>query len=177
MKGVIFNLLEDFMTENINETAFDEVLEKADIEETHFIGPKVYPDESFLEIFVKACKLFSLNSKDTQIAFGKFCFPILHKKIGHIVKHIHDFPQFIDSVDSIIHVEVNKIFPGAKTPKLITKHGKDIIEIEYHSERNLCYFMHGLVEAALNQFGRSAKMHQSQCKHDGAEFCNFVLEF
>ncbi len=115
---------------------------------------------------------------DALRAFGKFSFGPLARKFGTFVEPHDDPVSFLASVDSVIHVEVRKLWPEAVTPKFVYEEiGTDSMRIEYRSARKLCHFMEGLLEGVADHFGYAVEYRQSQCQHDGADACVFDVAF
>jgi hypothetical protein len=58
MKGIIFNILEDFTNEKFGEDEFDFIVEKSILETTDpFVGPGTYPDSDLFKIVTKIVEL------------------------------------------------------------------------------------------------------------------------
>ena len=54
MKGVVFNMLEEFVVENAGEEVFEEILYTCEfITVEPFVGPGTYPDEDLNELVSK----------------------------------------------------------------------------------------------------------------------------
>ncbi|HPG28589.1 MAG TPA: heme NO-binding domain-containing protein, partial [Myxococcota bacterium] len=82
------------------------------------------------------------------------------------------------SVDGVIHVEVQKLFPDAITPRLVCEDaGADRLVMTYRSERGFCHLVEGFLDGVSDHFGTKIDYHQSSCAHDGADACRFELGF
>ena len=58
MKGIIFNLLEGFLTERLGEEKSDELIESCSLKTREpFVGPGSYPDEDLLAIVDRAVEV------------------------------------------------------------------------------------------------------------------------
>ena len=80
MKGVIFNYLEEFITENWGEEKYEEILGECPLKTKEpFVGPGTYPDTDLLAIVSKTVEKLGITLPDALRSFGKFCFPKLSK--------------------------------------------------------------------------------------------------
>ncbi len=147
MKGIVFNIFQKFVEENIGEEEWEDVLEETGFDDDVFVAPKTYKDEDFLSIVTKTIEKFKLVPEQAIHSFGKFSFPILISKIPDLVKQFEDSKSFLKGLDSIIHIEVKKLLPGAETPRFFYKEIEaNKIRLEYVSKRNLPSFVTGLLE-------------------------------
>ncbi|SMF63187.1 heme NO-binding domain-containing protein [Pseudobacteriovorax antillogorgiicola] len=180
MKGIVFNLLESFLTEVAGEDAYEDIFDTCNFKtQEPFVGPGTYPDEDFLELVVKACEALNINPEDAQKKFGEFCFDKLVGAHPDFVKEGMTVKEFILSIDQIIHVEVRKLYPGAVTPTFVYHDSGDdsTLEIDYSSPRNLCFFMEGLLQGCGKYFNKGLSFKQTSCVHRGGAKCHFALEF
>ena len=87
------------------------------------------------------------------------------------------FFDFVESIDSHIHVEVMKRYPEAKLPRFRTVwRSEDALIIDYISPRRLEGLAHGLLEACAKPFGEVVHIQTSIIKTDEASTVRFRLE-
>lgn len=178
MKGVVFNIFEDFVSEGWGEEAYESLLDACPLHSDGvFVGPATYPDADLLALVTLACQRFGVEPPDALRAFGRFMFGQLVEKFPAFVEG-HDTKSFLMSVHDVIHVEVRKLFPEAVTPSFHYEDpGPDALVIHYTSERRLCFLMEGLLAGAAVHFGTALTLEQRGCMHEGAESCHFDLRF
>ena len=179
MKGVVFNLLESFICEKWGHEKYEEILEMCPLKTREpFVSPGTYPDADLMTIATKTADNLGLSLEDALRAFGHYCFPRLADRVPSLIEGLTDARSFLLSVDSVIHVEVRKLFPEAVTPKFIYEQpAADQLIIHYQSERKLCAFMEGLIDGVAKHFNTRIDYHQSACMHHGADECEFHLTF
>ena len=179
MKGIIFNLLEDFITENHGEETYEEIIENCNLQTKEpFIGPGTYPDEDLLEIVGKTTEKLGISSDDALKAFGKFAFHKLAALFPQFLESYNNPKDFLQSVESVIHVEVKKMYADAYTPTFkYTDPASDKLIIQYHSKRKLYALMEGLINGVAEHYnitiGQNVKIHEV----DGREVGDFDLTF
>jgi len=179
MKGIIFNLLEEFITENHGEETYDQIIESCKLQtKDPFIGPETYPDEDLLEIVGITKEKLGISTDDALKAFGKFAFHRLAALFPNFLEDYNNPKDFLKSVESIVHVEVKKMYEDAYTPTFnYTDSAPDKLVIQYHSKRKLYALMEGLIDGVAEHYdvtiGQNVKIHVV----DGREVGDFDLTF
>ncbi|MBX3209977.1 MAG: heme NO-binding domain-containing protein [Labilithrix sp.] len=179
MKGVIFNLLEGFITDGWGEETYDAILSRCPLHTKEpFIGPGTYPDADLFAIVGKTTEKLGIPVADALHAFGKYCFPRLAERFPVFVQgHTHP-KSFLKTIDTVIHVEVRKLFKGAVTPRItFVDPGPDALVLRYESTRKVCALMTGLLAGAGEYFATPMSWDETQCTSHGADACEFHISF
>jgi predicted hydrocarbon binding protein len=177
MKGLVFNIFEEFIEENFGDDTWDLILDESGEEEDVFVGPKTYPDSIFMNLVQTAVKLKELKLEDAVRMFGKFSYSRLKGKLPDIMEDYSSPEEILFALDGIIHVEVRKLLEDANPPSFdVKREGKDII-MEYQSDRKLCFFVEGLLEGLALSFQKKVKYTQTECTHKGHDHCIFNIQF
>jgi hypothetical protein len=178
MKGVVFNIFEDFIVEGWGEEAYEALLDACPLHTKEpFVGPGTYPDTDLIMLVTRACQRFGVEAPDALRLFGTFMFPELAGRFSTFVEG-HTAKSFLMSVHDVIHVEVRKLFPDAVTPSFHYEDpGGDELVIHYSSKRQLCFLMEGLLDGVGEHFGVTIERTHDVCMHDGADACRFGLRF
>ncbi|MCT4642408.1 MAG: heme NO-binding domain-containing protein [Bacteriovoracaceae bacterium] len=175
MKGIVFNIFQSFVEKNMGEDAWDEVLEEAQIEQDFFVAPETYEDKDFLTLVTHTIEKFKLVPSEAIRLFGNFSFPLLISKVPQFKEEFKSAKDFLKGLDSIIHVEVRKLLPGAKTPRFYHKERDDgSLELEYESDRNLPDFVIGLIEGLGKHYKEEIKV---QLMGNNNNKYQFLVEF
>ena len=181
MKGVIFVIFEDFVTETWGAETFEDLLDACPAAASEpFVSPKTYPDELMVTMLTAACEKLSVTPAEALRAFGKFAFGGLTKRYPAFLEGVEHPRQLLLAVHDIIHVEVKKLMEGATPPNLYYEGvdgDPDKLVIHYESERGLCALMEGLLDGVSEHFGVEVGYEQTACTQQGAERCTFALEF
>ncbi len=179
MKGIIFNLLEDFIVEGWGDEALDEILALCPLKTKEpFVGPGTYPDADLFTIATQASSKLGVPLPDALRAFGKYALPKLLARYPSFREGHTDAKSFLTSVHGVIHVEVHKLMPKAVTPNFTYEDaGPGGLIIHYESSRKLCHLMEGMLEAVGEEFGQDLQYVQTRCLHDGDSHCEFALHF
>ncbi len=179
MKGVVFNILEDFVVDNFGDEKWEEIYEMCPLQTSEpFVGPKTYPDTDLFSIVSTTCSVLGVEPAFALRAFGKYAFPRLAGKFPVFLEGFTEAKPFLLSVDGVIHVEVAKLMEGSVLPKFeYSGDNPDQLQIHYSSKRGLCHLMEGLLDGVAEHFGETITHTQSACAHEGAEHCTFDIKF
>lgn len=180
MKGIIFNELEEMVTQAYGEEAWETLIEQSDLKTPDgiFIGPETYPFEDLVAIVSTASKVTGKSVEELVHAFGEYLFPKLAEKFPMFIKEGMTAKSFLMTVGDIIHVEVHKLFPEATLPKFTYEDpAPDELVMIYESERHLCDLAEGLLVGVGRHFGENLAFEQTKCTKRGDPHCRFEIRF
>lgn len=171
MKGVLFNVVEDVVTEALSADAWDDVLDAAGVDGS-YTSLGTYPDGDLFAIVQSTADLAGLSVDETLRLAGRLGFKHLVGRNPSLVEGYADWQQLVSALDDIIHPEVRKIYPDAEVPGFATMPTDDeALHVTYTSRRGLCALAEGLIEGAGAWFGRQVTVEQTDCVHRGAGAC------
>lgn len=177
MKGIIFNLLEDVVTEAHGEATWDRLLATTGLEGA-FTSLGNYPDEDFYMLVGAASA--AVNQPPNVIVrwFGAQALPRLAAKYPALFDGHRSTRPFILTLNGIIHPEVRKLYPGADPPEFdFDMSSPDVLVMSYYSKRKLCALAEGLIEGAAGHFGETVHIGHPVCMHRGDSRCRLELSF
>lgn len=174
MKGIIFQLLEDVVTQQYGEDTWDALLDKAGIEGA-YTSLGSYPDEELMRLVGEASSALDTPPDAVVRWFGRGALPRLAERFPEFFTPHTSTRSFLLTLNDIIHVEVRKLYPGADVPVFdFDASSDDRLVMRYRSARNLCALAEGLIEGAAEHYGESVTIEQPQCKIRGDEACVLV---
>ncbi len=177
MKGIVFNLLEQVVSDEYGEETWDALLAEA-APDGAYTSVGSYPDEEFLGLVVAASKRTGIPIDDLVRWFGHKAVAHFHRLYPQFFTPHADTRSFVLTLNDIIHPEVRKLFPGADVPDFdFSQTGDDSLSLGYSSPRKLCSFAEGLIEGAAEQYGERVTMVQSQCMKRGDPKCVIECRF
>jgi hypothetical protein len=177
MKGIVFNLLEQVVTDEHGEDAWDQILDSAG-QLGAYTAVGSYPDEAFMALVGAAVERFEVEPDDLVRWFGKRSIPLLATRYPVFFEGHTSARSFVLTLNDVIHPEVRKLFPGADVPTFDFGTPDDAtVELAYVSSRKLCSFAEGLVEGAAAHFAESVEMSQTECMKRGDSRCVLVCRF
>jgi hypothetical protein len=171
VKGIIFNLAEEVVTETHGADAWDELLDASGVEGV-YTSLGSYPDDELHRLMKAGADAFDTTPHDVLRAIGAVAMPRLAARYPEFFEPHTSARSFTLTVNDIIHPEVHKLYPGADVPQFdFDESDPDELVITYRSARKLCALAEGFLEGAAAQYGERAVVRQDRCMHRGHESC------
>ena len=177
MKGVLFNLLEDVITRESGDDAWDQLLEETGLDGVYSsLGS--YPDADFSKLVLAASSLLEQPPETLLKFFGVKAIPLLAARYPAFFLGHTDTRSFLLTLNDIIHPEVRKLYPGAPVPEFAyDTTSTDVLTMFYSSARKLCALAEGLIQGAAAHYGEEATIAQAECMLQGAGRCVLSISF
>ncbi len=181
MKGIIFNLLEDFIVSRHGEEIYEDIVETCDTGELdpfEIVSPGSYPDEVFDVIVRNAAKKTATPLPALLKEMGRHALPKLAKRYPHFFTPYTHPRDFLKTASMIHHVEVKKLYQGAEVPKFfVDDKGPEGLALTYKSRRHLCHLVEGLVDGLGTHYHVPLSVEQVECVLTGHDACTFNVQF
>jgi hypothetical protein len=177
MKGIVFNLLEEAVSHDYGEGTWDQMLEAAGLEGA-YTSLGSYPDEDLMKLVGVACSELDMPAQDVVRWFGLAAMPLLAERYPEFFAPYESARSFVLTLNSIIHPEVRKLYPGADVPVFyFDTSSEDVLVMGYASPRRMCAFAEGLIEGAAAHYGERAVIEQPRCMTRGDDKCVLEISF
>lgn len=179
MKGIIFNIAEQFISTKYGDETLENILEDCKLITTDpFVGPGTYPDSDLIEIVRIASAKVELNPEEFLKRLGHFTFGKLAERHPYFVSNYKHPKQFLLTVDNVIHVEVKKLYNETQLPTFqYSEPSEKELVITYYSKRKMYTLMEGLISGVADHFNIAIEQHHHKYTIDGNEFCDYHLKF
>ena len=179
MKGVIFNLFEEFVIENWGEETYEAILDECELATKEpFVGPGTYADEDLMLIVGKAVEKLGIPLSDGMRAFGKWILPKLMEQVPKSMTDFEHPKDFLQTVHGIIHVEVRKLYSDAEPPQFTyADPAPDRLIIQYQSKRRMYDLMDGLIDGVAEYFDCPIEFKRELKQGEGGEMAEYDLTF
>lgn len=178
MKGIVFNIFSDLVTDNFGLDTWDRLIEQTSpSSDAVYTSTEVYADEELVAYVTELSAITGAAAPDLIRTFGTYMmhrFKTIHPEFleGHTAR------SFLESVHDVIHVEVKKLHPDTLLPTFeYQSKGENQLTMIYSSPRKLCHLAEGLIVGTAELFNEAIDLHQSKCMHEGAEKCHLELDF
>lgn len=173
MKGVVFTNLAEMVEENYGLATWQNILDAAQPPSGGvYVSTAQYPDEELVSLVVAASELLNVPAPELIRLFGHYLWQFFNKNYSQFISAHDNLFDFLVSVDSVIHIEVNKLYPNASTPDFeYNKDDPNQLVMFYRSPRKLCHLSVGLIEAAAEHFKTDMILEHPVCMHEGADHC------
>jgi hypothetical protein len=178
VKGVVFNLLEEVVRTEHGEDAWDDLLDAAGLDGI-YTSLGSYPDSDMMKLVQAASGALGLPPDTIVRWFGRKAIPLLSSRYPDFFAGHHTSRSFLFTLNSIIHPEVRKVYPGADVPSFDLESAPDnaTVLLGYRSARRLCALAEGFIEGTADHFGENAAIEQLSCMHRGDERCLLKIDF
>ena len=144
MKGVIFNVVEETISELFDADTWDDLLDDAELDGAYTaLGD--YADTELLAIVGAACRATGMSAEEVLRTVGHHALPKLAARVPDATSGAPDALSFIRKVNDIIHPEVLKIYPDSIPPAFDFEEHADGLVVQYRSARNLPALAAGLL--------------------------------
>jgi predicted hydrocarbon binding protein len=178
MKGIVFNIFSDLVTDNFGWETWDQLIERTKPgSDAIYTSGDVYPDEELVAYVTELSEITGAAAPALIRTFGKY---MMHKFKGIHPEFLEgmDAKSFLSSVHDVIHVEVKKLHPDSLLPSFeYEDHAPDELTMIYASDRKLCPLAEGLIDGVAEVFEQKISISHPQCMHDGADSCRLELRF
>ena len=177
MKGVVFQLLSQVVTEARGEETWESLLDRTGLDGA-YTSLGSYPDGDLARLVEAASAALGESPEAALRWFGRQALPLLAAKDPRFLGGHRSTIPFLLTHNEVIHPEVRKIYPGADVPVFeFVRPDEKTLLVRYNSPRRLCALAEGLIEGAAARLGETVAMNQSKCMHRGDTHCEIRCEF
>ena len=171
MKGIVFTEFLDMVEAQYGYEMVDYILEESNLESNGiYTSVGTYHHGEIVQLLTN----LSVKSKEDAMkllrSFGEYLFETFLKTYPQFFDAENNALDFLKSIDSHIHVEVQKLYPDATLPKFET------IEIEdgslimiYKSERKMAALAEGLMKKSFEYYKQPHSVDKELINEDGSE--------
>ena len=181
MKGLIFNLLEEFLVARCGETGYELILADCQLitaKPSLMVGPGSYPDQDFTAIIASAVNRLDLGPDELLRELGRTAIPLLASRYPQFFSRSTHSREFFASLNFIHHLEVKKLYKDAELPHFRCENKADgRLVIAYLSGRGLCHLFSGLIDGVADHYRTPLSQRQLACTCDGQPECLFEVSF
>ncbi len=171
MKGIVFNLLEECVTDAHGAETWDQMLDDAELTGV-YTSLGNYPDSDLLGLVASASDQLGLPADDVVRWFGQSAIPLLAAAYPAFFTSHDNTLSFLLTLNDVIHPEVRKLYPGADVPVFdFAMDGERSLVMGYTSARQLCALAEGFIAGTAAHYDEEIDTTQEACMKRGAERC------
>ncbi len=178
MKGVVFNVLEDMVINKCGMQTWNDVLDEQVSATGIYTAGESYPDEELFGLVESVAAKLEMPMGEVVGAFGVYMFHQLAAKYPVFLDQSDNLRDFLISVESVIHIEVRKLYESPNLPNFSYDESRDDqLIMQYKSPRKLCVLAEGLVRGASEYYNTPIEIDHPVCMHKGSDHCDLVIRF
>lgn len=177
MKGILFNVAEEVVTELLGPDGWDDLLDAAGVEGA-YTSLGQYDDAELVAIVAAASEILDMAPEDVLRTLGQRGFAGLAGRYPQLLAGHGDMRSILATLNSVIHPQVLALYPGASVPSfeyLPATGDPSTIDLVYRSDRGLCHLAEGLTLGLADHFGEHVTVSQATCRHLGDPECRLVV--
>ena len=171
MRGIIFTELYELVEEKFGFEFLDDIL--MDLELTNdgaYSATGNYPFSELLNIVIKLHEHSKIPIPDLLEVFGEYLFTRLLAMHPELAK-TENVLDFLEQVETYIHVEVQKLYPDAELPKFdIVSKDDNSFKFYYISSKKLHHLAKGLIQGLSNHYKQPIEIKMGQEDDKGVFF-------
>ena len=178
MKGVVFTEFFEFVETNYDPVFLQEVINASGVaSEGVYTSTGTYPVCEMGALVASAAEKTGLPAASLMKAFGEHLFDYFSKASPQHFVGIDNSFDFLNRVESHIHVDVKKLYPDAELPRFETlNHTPDHFVMLYKSSRGLGDVCEGLIAGCLKFFEEIGEISRRNLEAQPETVIEFSIE-
>lgn len=179
MQGAVFTAFSDMIIEKMGMEMLDELIDATEPESGGiYTAGGNYADSELINMVGALSQKTNVPAGELVRAFGNYLFKKLYDSCPTDISEITDLKVFLLSIDSVIHKEVERLYPQAYLPTFSFEEQEDgHLVIYYNSDRELCELAEGLIVGASEHFNQPIRLLHPDCLHRGDKHCKIIVAF
>jgi len=147
MKGIVFTEFFEMVEEVLGFELVDQLIEQTELRTGGaYTSIGTYDHIELLALVGNLHRLTDTPVNDLLTTYGQYLFPKLVTIAPDTVSQFSNCFELLASVDSIIHVEVQKLYPDAELPRFdAIRQNEQELQMVYTSCRPFAYLAKGLI--------------------------------
>jgi len=171
VKGIIYNLLEEVVSDEHGEDTWDALVDAAGVDGV-YTSLGSYADEDLERLVAAASERLGATPDEVVRWFGRRTMPLFAQRYGELFTAHASTRSLALALNDVIHPEVHKLYPDAVTPVFaFDTSSQSTLVMEYRSARRLCAFAEGLLHGAADHYGERLAIERPQCVKRGDDRC------
>jgi len=180
IKGIVFTKFIEMMETTWSEDFAEQIIEESNLPTGGvYTAVGTYPHEEIVAMVLKLSDRTGMRVPELLQAFGTFLFGQFTKLYPSFFVGQSSSIDFVASIESVIHVEVRKLYPDAELPRFdVREHRRGYLEIVYRSDRHLGDLAFGLMKACVAHFGEDdmIRIEKEELPEPGEPVCFRMIQ-
>lgn len=155
MKGIVFTEFLTMVEDSFSLDMVDTIIEKSDLPSGgSYTSVGTYSHTEIADLVTNLSKESDIPIPLLLKTFGTYLFHSLARAYPEFVSKTNDPLDFLEMVETYIHIEVRKLYPDAELPTFICSRpdSEDTLHMIYESNRHMEDVCEGLIIGSLEHF-------------------------
>jgi len=177
MKGMVFTTFLDFVEQQFDADRVDDIIELAALpSEGAYTSVGTYDHQEMLQLVSALSELSDIPVSELVHQFGIHLFGCLSCAYPQFVDRDNSTFEFLQSIETYIHVEVRKLYPDAELPSFEYEYPEpEQMIMLYHSNRPFSDLALGLIEGCIAYFGENITIEREDLSSESGYSTRFHL--
>ncbi|MAY42870.1 MULTISPECIES: heme NO-binding domain-containing protein [unclassified Neptuniibacter] len=177
MLGIVFTEFMEMVEDQFSADVLDDVLDSSNLDsEGAYTSVGYYDHQEMIRMVVALSKKVNLPVDDLIETFGQHLFGVLISKYPTLRGDIDSALDFLETVDSTVHIQVKKLYPNAELPEFDCERiSNDRLNLHYRSKRPFSVLALGLIKGCGEFFGDTLEVSHSSREEKGFYLTDFVV--
>lgn len=177
MKGIVFTSFNEMIEEEMGITVWEKILANVKPESMGvYTSVEDYKDDELFSLVNALAEITEIPIPQLVKYYGKYLFSVLISKYPMFTENVNDYFIFLESIENVIHKEVEKLYSNPNLPSLHCQQlDNKTLKMKYESPRKLCHLAEGLIEGAAEHYQEKYLLKHDKCMHKGDDYCEFII--
>jgi hypothetical protein len=177
MKGIVFTEFLEMVEDRFSPELADRILEATELRSGGvYTAVGTYDHHEMIELVSCLSKETGINSAELLRSFGVYMFERFHILYPEYFKGINSSFDFLERIESYIHVEVRKLYPEAELPSFVcdtSQPGR--LGLTYRSTRPFAALAEGLIRGCVAHYREAADIEIEDLSDGAGTAARFLL--
>ena len=176
MKGVVFTEFMDHVETAHGPLVVDKIIETSDTQsQGAYTAVGTYPCAELVSLIVSLSQHSGIDVPEIITQFGESLAVSFKRDFPAYYEDV-DYFDFVERVESHIHIDVLKLYPDAELPRFKTvSRDEDVLVIDYISSRSLEHLALGLLTGSARHFNKTANVSMRVFEDNGQRIVRFTI--
>jgi Haem-NO-binding len=177
MKGIMFNLVEEVVTDRFGADTWNSLLGRAGLDGA-YTPLESYPDGDLFRLVGAAERALEVSADEVLREFGEAALPLFAERYPAFFAPFKSTRPFLLTLNDVIHPEMRHHYPGAEMPDFdFNTSDPEVLVIGYRSARRLCALAEGFIIGAARLYHQDSEVSQLSCLKEGDPKCLIACRF
>ena len=171
MKGIVFTEFFEMVEQKYGYNMVDQIISENSLSTGGiYTAVGTYDHSDMVKLLVSLSNHTKTGVPSLLKAFGLYFFDVLQKNYPQFLDKAQNAFDFLESIETYIHVEVRKLYPNAELPTFKTRRTQENkLEMVYLSDRRMSDFAEALIEKSMEHYGVQASIQKEPINEDGSQ--------
>lgn len=177
MKGILFNEFLNYVEETHSYTMVDEIIEESQLSSRGaYTSLGTYSQRELIQLINRLSNKIAKPASIILQEYGEYLFAIFVKKYPQFFKKKKSVFQFLEGLESHIHMEVKKLYEKTELPHFkCTYITPSQFEMIYTSSRPLADLAEGLIRGCIGYHGETISIVRENIPTPKGTKAKFIL--